>query len=98
MTVCIYSSPYMFIPFQWYRQPVAMDNRVQLQLIVQLLLVTVCAAETKKREISYNLLGEGQKILGKIGTQYTAKSGQECSLRYVVFIFNDKQVIKYLFY
>ena len=54
-----------------------------LQLIVWLLSVTVCAAGAKKREISYNVLGEGQKIFGKIGAEYTAKSSQECSLRYV---------------
>ena len=58
-----------------------MDNRLQLQMILLLLLVTICAAQTKKREISYNVLGEGQNIKGKIGVVYNSKSSQECSLR-----------------
>ena len=58
-----------------------MDNHLQLQLIVLLLLVTVYASEAKKREISYNLLEEGQNIFGKIEAEFCTKSSQECSLR-----------------
>ena len=58
-----------------------MENRLQLQLIPLLLSVMVCAAGFKKRQIIYNLLGEGQKILGKIGTEYTARSSQQCGVR-----------------
>ena len=58
-----------------------MKNHFPYQLILLLLWVIVHAAETKKREISYSFLGEGQKILGKIEAEYTAKSNQECSLR-----------------
>ena len=41
----------------------------------------ICAAGAKKRKIIYNLLGEGQKILGKIGDELTVKSSQQCGVR-----------------
>ena len=62
-------------------KPVAMDNRLQLQLILLLLFVTVCRGQDKKREITYNFLAEGQQILGQIGAQFKAESSQECGVR-----------------
>ena len=64
---CLFTSSSMSI------KAVAMDNHLQLQLIVLLLLVTVYASEAKKREISYNLLEEGQKIFGKIEAEFCTK-------------------------
>ena len=60
-------------------KPFIMDNYLQFQLIVLLLLVTVCAAEAKKRVISYNVMGKRQIIFGKLGAEFNATSNQECS-------------------
>ena len=58
-----------------------MKNGFRCRLILFLLSVTVCAAEAKNREIIYNQLGEGQKILGKTGGEFTVKSSQQCGVR-----------------
>lgn len=58
-----------------------MKNGFRCRLILLLLSVTVCAAGAKKRDITYKVLEKGQKILGKMGAEYTAKSSQQCAAR-----------------
>ena len=62
---------------------VVMENYIQFKLIPLLLLVTLGAATSNKREVSYNVVEEEQNILGIIGAELAAKSMQECALGWV---------------
>ena len=62
-----------------------MKNCVQFNRILLILLTTFFATEATVSQNLYIKIEPGQNITGKTKAQLTARSAQECSLRFVEF-------------